>query len=125
MSLIRELEIKTDLLIEGMRVEESALEGVGTRCKENINWLFDYNFIQLSPGLQIPGDLILPEGTTVQVCINPKSPYLIRTGLDKIPGCADVAPSRDLKDVDRIQVDVPRTSLFPQLHPRAPRSPKD
>ena len=78
MSLTKELEIKADLLIEGMQIEEPVLEGVGTLYKENINWLFDYNFIQLSPGLQIPGDLILPKGTYVQVRINPKSPYLIR-----------------------------------------------
>lgn len=77
MDLESEMALKLELMLEGMRIEEPALEGVGTIYNENINFLFDYN-LDLKPGTLPPNDLKFPSGSVVNVNYNLTSPYCVK-----------------------------------------------
>lgn len=81
--LSAEIEIKYQLLVEGIRVEEAALEGVGTKYKENIYFIFDYD-AETQPGLMYPAELKLPLGSVCMARINPRSPYLVKREEDAL-----------------------------------------
>lgn len=76
MDLASEIYIKAELLVEGVRLEEAALEGVGTLYKENAYLIFDYN--PEGTRALFPSDCRLPLGTVAPIRINSRSPYLIR-----------------------------------------------
>ncbi|MBF8250412.1 MAG: Biotin synthase [Deltaproteobacteria bacterium] len=76
--IVREMEIKMDLMIEGVNIQESALEGVGTKYCEKIIFLFDYTRYGLKGGTLLPGEMMLPEGTCYMVMYDTRSPYLVR-----------------------------------------------
>lgn len=76
--IAHEMEIKMDLMIEGIHIEESALEGVGTKYCEKIIFLFDYTRYGLKGGTIIPSEMMLPEGTCYMVMYDTRSPYLVR-----------------------------------------------
>ncbi len=72
-----ELLLKANLLVDGIRVDKSALAGVGRQYKEQVHHLFEYDFDLHGPSVQ-PADLRLPAGSVVQVRLNHRSPFLIR-----------------------------------------------
>lgn len=75
--IAREIEIKAHIINQGVRVEENAMEGVGTRYKEDIAWLFDFNVRPETVPL-LPMELKLPMGSIAEANCNITSPYLIR-----------------------------------------------
>jgi len=72
--LEKEIWVKANLLAEGIRFEESALEGICTVYKEQSRWLFDWNIGEHH--YYLPEELLLPMDTTVQVRENKNSPWL-------------------------------------------------
>jgi len=72
--LEKEIWVKANLLADGIRFEESALEGICTVYKEQSRWLFDWNIGEHH--YYLPEELLLPMDTTVQVRENKTSPWL-------------------------------------------------
>jgi len=68
------IDLKLDLLLEGINVDNSALYGLGTKYREEIHWLFEWdmcNHDRLSPS-----EIIFEENDMVtQVYENDNSPY--------------------------------------------------
>ena len=77
-ALSREIEIKAETMTEGLRIEEEALEGVGTKYLEDISSVFGYYLEGYKPGTLYPSDFKLPLGSVTKVTYNAKSPYLVR-----------------------------------------------
>src|SRR3990172_10254904 len=71
-----ELLLKARLLVDGVRVGEAALEGVGRQYKEQLHHLFEYDF-DLHKTRACPADMRLPQGSVVQVRLNGRSPFMI------------------------------------------------
>ena len=76
--LAREMEIKAHTMIEGLRIDEEALEGVGTRYLEDISSVFGYYIEGYRPGFLYPSDYKLPLGTVTKVAYNTRSPYSVQ-----------------------------------------------
>ncbi len=70
------LELKAELLTEGVQADAAALEGVGTRYKEQNHGLFGWDF-ENHVEMTLPDDFTLPDGTVVQFRQNSRSPYRI------------------------------------------------
>ena len=73
--LEREIELKAELLVEGVWVSDDALEGVGKDYSEQAHWLFDWS--HGFPERAVPNDMELPLGTCPQVRMNRKAPFLV------------------------------------------------
>lgn len=71
------LGLKADLLVEGVRADAGALEGVGEVYKEQNHGLFGWDF-EDHVGTKLPDDFILPGGTVVQFRKNGRSPFEVR-----------------------------------------------
>ena len=67
-------ELKAALLVEGIAVEQPAMEGVGADFKEQNHGLFGWDF-KNHQGIAFPDDFTLSDGTVVQFRYNPDSPY--------------------------------------------------
>lgn len=76
--IAREMEIKADLMGEGINIEEDALEGVGSKYLENITGVFDYMHHGLKPGTLWPSEMIFPGGTVYKVIFDTRSPYSVK-----------------------------------------------
>ncbi|MBI1987574.1 MAG: hypothetical protein HYS70_04420 [Nitrospinae bacterium] len=76
MDLSPEIEAKMGAMVEGVRLDPAALEGVGERYKENVPLIFDYcaEYVEHA----FPCDIRFPLGSVVFVRVDPRSPYLIR-----------------------------------------------
>jgi hypothetical protein len=70
------LEIKAELLVEGVQATPSALKDVGGKYKEQNHGLFGWDF-EDHVGMTLPDDFILPDGTVVQFRKNSRSPYCV------------------------------------------------
>jgi len=70
------LELKGDLLTEGVRATPAALEGVGTLYKEQNHGLFGWDFEDHGEE-KLPDDFLLFDGTVVQFRKNSRSPFLV------------------------------------------------
>src|SRR4030042_4491050 len=70
------LELKADLLVEGVWVISEALGEVGKKYKEQNHGLFGWDF-EDHVGIVLPDDFLLPDGTVVQFRKNSRSPYCI------------------------------------------------
>lgn len=68
------LELKADLLVEGVWATSEALGEVGKKYKEQNHGLFGWDF-EDHVGTVLPDDFLLPEGTVVQFRKNSLSPY--------------------------------------------------
>jgi hypothetical protein len=77
MSKLDFLKLKADLLVEGIAVEKTALEGLGTCFKEQNHGLFGWDF-ENHVGMMLPDDFHLPDGTIVQFRLNSISHYQVR-----------------------------------------------
>lgn len=71
------LLLKARMLVDGIRIEDPAYEGVGGEHKEQVHHLFEYDF-DLHQERRCPAEIRLPGGTVVQVRLNARSPYLVR-----------------------------------------------
>lgn len=72
----RYLELKAELLVEGIRATPEALQEVGKKYKEQNHGLFGWDF-EDHVGLALPDDFLLPDGTVVQFRMNSSSPYRV------------------------------------------------
>ena len=75
------LELKGDLLTEGVRATAEALEGVGTIYKEQNHGLFGWDFEDHGEE-KLPDDFLLGDGTVVQFRKNSRSPFLVERAED-------------------------------------------
>jgi biotin synthase-like enzyme len=76
------LELKAQLLIEGVQATQEALKDVGVKYKEQNHGLFGWDF-EDHVGTALPDDFILPDGSVVQFRKNSHSPYQVdRKGED-------------------------------------------
>src|SRR5512143_2327641 len=76
MSNYKYLELKAELLVEGIKATPAALSQVGKKYKEQNHGLFGWDF-EDHVGMSLPDDFLLPDGTVVQFRKNSKSPYEI------------------------------------------------
>lgn len=77
-ALSKEIEWKACIMVDGLRIEPEALEGVGTRYNEDISSVFGYYMQDLPPGVHFPSDLRFPLGSVVKISLNPRSAYSVR-----------------------------------------------
>jgi hypothetical protein len=70
------LEIKAELLVEGVGATTEALREVGTKYKEQNHGLFGWDF-ENHVEMILPDDFTLPDGTVVQFRQNSRSPYRV------------------------------------------------
>ncbi len=72
--LEKEIWVKASLLADGLRFDESALEGVCSVYREQSRWLFDWNIGEHR--YYLPEELLLPMDSIVQVRENKDSRWL-------------------------------------------------
>ena len=77
------LELKAELLINGINATPTALKEVGTKFKEQNHGLFGWDF-EDHTNIALPDDFALPDGTIVQFRKNSHSSYLIDQKDDKL-----------------------------------------
>ena len=70
------LELKTELLVNGIDATPDALRQVGSRFKEQNHGLFGWDF-EDHTGVALPDDFALPDGTIVQFRRSRRSNYLV------------------------------------------------
>ncbi len=70
------LELKAELLVDGIRATSDALREVGKKYKEQNHGLFGWDF-EDHVGIALPDDFVLPDGTLVQFRKNSRSPYQV------------------------------------------------
>ena len=75
--LEKEIWVKASLLTDGLRFDDSALEGVCDVYREQSRWLFDWNIGEHR--YYLPEELLLPMDTIVQVRENKDSRWLCST----------------------------------------------
>lgn len=68
--IYHEMEIKADLIAEGVNIDGAALDGVGTKYIENINYVFDYMRHGLKSGTLWPSEFFFPNRTVYEVAIS-------------------------------------------------------
>ena len=76
MKNLQYLELKAELLVEGIRATPVSLEEVGKKYKEQNHGLFGWDF-EDHAGIALPDDFLLPDGTVVQFRKNSRSPYQV------------------------------------------------
>ena len=76
MTAYKFLELKAELLVEGIRANPDSLREVGVKYKEQNHGLFGWDF-EDHVGKMLPDDFLLPNGTVVQFRQNSRSPYLV------------------------------------------------
>jgi hypothetical protein len=76
MKNLQYLELKAELLVEGIRATPVALKEVGKKYKEQNHGLFGWDF-EDHAGTALPDDFLLPDGTVVQFRKNSRSPYQV------------------------------------------------
>ncbi len=70
------IELKSELLVNGINATKKALHGIGTEYKEQNHGLFGWDF-EDHTNIALPDDFALPDGTIVQFRKNSRSNYLI------------------------------------------------
>ena len=76
----KDIKLKIRLLCDGIRVDDSSLEGVGTIYKEQAKWLFEWDHV--STTREVPEEIFLTSGVCVGVREDPRS-HLILKGEDE------------------------------------------
>ncbi len=76
MKNLQYLELKAELLVEGIQATPAALKEVGEKYKEQNHGLFGWDF-EDHAGTALPDDFLLPDGTVVQFRKNSRSPYRV------------------------------------------------
>jgi len=75
--IAQEVETKVDLIMEGINIEDAALEGVGTKYSESIQYVFDSMRHGLESRKLWPSNMFFPNGTGYKVVYDTRSPYLV------------------------------------------------
>lgn len=70
------LELKAELLVNGVNATQQALKEVGSKYKEQNHGLFGWDF-EDHQGMALPDDFALPDGTIVQFRKNSHSNYTV------------------------------------------------
>ena len=70
------IELKAELLVNGINATRKALRGIGSEYKEQNHGLFGWDF-EDHTNIALPDDFALPDGTIVQFRKNSNSNYLI------------------------------------------------
>ncbi|MCL5985381.1 MAG: radical SAM protein [Actinobacteria bacterium] len=96
MEKYRYLELKAELLVEGVTATSDALKELDKKYKEQNHGLFGWDF-EDHAGTALPDDFLLPDGTVVQFRKNSNSPYQIRSDKN------DLILSKDSEDVCSIK----------------------
>jgi len=76
MKNLQYLELKAELLVEGIQATPVALKEVGKKYKEQNHGLFGWDFEDHAE-TALPDDFLLPDGTVVQFRKNSRSPYRV------------------------------------------------
>lgn len=71
-------KLKLKLLLNGIRIEDDALSGVGRIYKEYQYGYNDSNWVKQSPKQVIPSEIVLPGKIVVAPHLRPNSPYIIK-----------------------------------------------
>src|SRR3989304_2062237 len=79
----RYLELKAELLVEGVKATPDALKQVGRTYKEQNHGLFGWDF-EDHVEMVLPDDFTLPDGTVVQFRKNSRSPYQVGLKEDRL-----------------------------------------
>ncbi len=77
------LELKAELLTNGICTTAKALKEVGDKYKEQNHGLFGWDF-EDHAGVQLPDDFVLPDKTLVQFRKNSSSPYRVSSRLGEL-----------------------------------------
>ncbi len=88
------LEIKAELLVNGVDATKGALTGLGDCYKEQNHGLFGWDF-EDHAGTLLPDDFLLPDGTVVQFRRNSKSSYQVRSENEQLFLSNDRAAPKD------------------------------
>jgi hypothetical protein len=103
----RFLELKAELLVDGVRAAPDALREVGKKYKEQNHGLFGWDF-ENHVGMALPDDFVLPEGTVVQFRNNSRSPYQVTVKED------DLVLSKNGEDLCKVQW-IPRPAYYEKM----------
>ncbi len=71
------LEIKAELLIDGVNIDASALSGVGEKYKEQIHGVFDFD-LESHEHQKLPAEIIIEDQMLIPFKKNSASPYLVK-----------------------------------------------
>ena len=71
------LGIKAELLVDGVNIDASALDGVGEKYKEQIHGVFDFDF-ESHEHQKLPAELIIGDGMLVPFKKNSASPFIVK-----------------------------------------------
>lgn len=99
--------LKLKLLINGIRIDETAMDGVGTKYKEYQYGYNDSNWIRQERYVTIPSELVLPGGIVVAPHLRPLSPYLIK----RVNGTLYVVDERSEQAISDISY-LPRPKIW-------------
>lgn len=104
MADVGRLELKAELLVEGVNATPEALAGLGFEFKEQNHGLFGWDFVN-HEDLALPDDFVLEDGTVVQYRYNPSSPYT----LELRDGVRVIAKGEQLLDTAAL---IPRPQFY-------------
>lgn len=71
------LEIKAEMLIDGVNIDSSALDGVGEKYKEQIHGVFDFDF-ESHEHQKLPAEIILEDEILVPFKKSSASPFIVK-----------------------------------------------
>ncbi len=71
------LELKAELLVDGVNIDASALEGVGEKYKEQIHGVFDFDF-ESHEHQKLPAEIILEDEILVPFKKSSVSPFIVK-----------------------------------------------
>jgi hypothetical protein len=80
---IEAIELKAELLVNGVTLDDSALKGVDKKYKKQIHWLFEWYFERHDTG-KISDDFELPDGSIIQLRKYSKLPFTIKSDNDSL-----------------------------------------
>lgn len=98
------LKLKAGLLVEGIDFTPGALDGVGTRFKEQNHGLFGWDFVN-HKGIELPDDFVLSDGTVCQFRYNPKSYFKMTAD------AGELVVTRDGEVLDHVNL-IPRPKYY-------------
>ena len=76
MERLKYLQVKAELLVNGVNATPEALQDLGGKYKEQNHGLFGWDFEDRN-GISLPDDFALPDGTLVQFRMNRHSNYIV------------------------------------------------
>jgi len=71
------LELKAELLVDGVNIDASAFEGVGEKYKEQIHGVFDFDF-ESHENQKLPAEIILEDEMLVPFKKSSASPFVVK-----------------------------------------------